>query len=173
MSDVIVVMRDGLIQQMGAPTELYERPVNRFVADFIGTSNPIPAAIVTFDPVTRRAEVETDRGLRLAGVVTDAAATPAVGTAVTVAIRPERLRAVPLRGDTPAALAPGESSVRGRVQQGTYLGDQTEYRIETDGAGTMVVRRQNAQGAATSQGVGPGDPVVVVWHEEANLILVG
>ena len=39
MSDVIVVMRDGLIQQMGGPTELYERPVNRFVADFIGTSN--------------------------------------------------------------------------------------------------------------------------------------
>ena len=36
MSDVIVVMRDGRIQQMGGPTELYERPVNRFVADFIG-----------------------------------------------------------------------------------------------------------------------------------------
>ena len=43
MSDVIVVMRDGLIQQMGGPTELYERPVNRFVADFIGTSNFMPA----------------------------------------------------------------------------------------------------------------------------------
>ena len=39
MSDVIVVMRDGLIQQLGGPTELYERPVNRFVADFIGSSN--------------------------------------------------------------------------------------------------------------------------------------
>ena len=39
MSDVIVVMKDGLIQQQGGPTELYERPVNRFVADFIGTSN--------------------------------------------------------------------------------------------------------------------------------------
>ncbi len=39
MSDVIVVMRDGLIQQQGGPTELYERPINRFVADFIGSSN--------------------------------------------------------------------------------------------------------------------------------------
>ena len=36
MSDVIVVMRDGRIQQQGSPSELYERPVNRFVADFIG-----------------------------------------------------------------------------------------------------------------------------------------
>ena len=39
MSDVIVVMRDGRIQQQGSPSELYERPVNRFVADFIGVSN--------------------------------------------------------------------------------------------------------------------------------------
>ena len=39
MSDVIVVMKDGRIQQQGGPEELYERPVNRFVADFIGTSN--------------------------------------------------------------------------------------------------------------------------------------
>ena len=39
MSDVIVVMRDGRIQQMGDPSELYERPRNRFVADFIGSSN--------------------------------------------------------------------------------------------------------------------------------------
>ena len=173
MSDVIVVMRDGLIQQQGHPAELYERPVNRFVADFIGTSNPIPARIVAFDPGSRRAHVETDRGLRLVGRVTDASVTPAAGDAVTVAIRPERLRADAIRGDAPAALGDGWASVRGRVQQGTYLGDQTEYRIETEGAGTMVVRRQNATGAATSEGVGPGDPVVVVWHEEANLILVG
>ena len=42
MSDVIVVMKDGRIQQQGGPEELYERPLNRFVADFIGTSNFIP-----------------------------------------------------------------------------------------------------------------------------------
>ena len=41
MSDVIVVMKDGRIQQQGDPIELYERPVNRFVANFIGVSNPI------------------------------------------------------------------------------------------------------------------------------------
>ena len=50
MSDVIVVMRDGLIQQMGGPTELYERPVNRFVADFIGTSNFLPGTVESIDP---------------------------------------------------------------------------------------------------------------------------
>ena len=50
MSDVIVVMRDGLIQQMGGPTELYERPVNRFVADFIGTSNFLPGTVDSSRP---------------------------------------------------------------------------------------------------------------------------
>ena len=52
MSDVIVVMRDGRIQQQGGPTELYERPVNRFVADFIGTSNFIAGTII--ESVRRR-----------------------------------------------------------------------------------------------------------------------
>ena len=43
MSDVIVVMRDGRIQQQGHPEDLYERPVNRFVAGFVGTSNFLAA----------------------------------------------------------------------------------------------------------------------------------
>ena len=66
MSDVIVVMRDGRIQQQGDPTELYERPVNRFVANFIGVSNFIPGTIVAFDAGTRPRRVETERGLTLA-----------------------------------------------------------------------------------------------------------
>src|SRR5512134_1093858 len=45
MSDVIVVMKDGRIQQQGRPTGLYERPVNRFVADFIGTTNFVEATV--------------------------------------------------------------------------------------------------------------------------------
>ena len=48
MSDVIVVMRDGRIQQQGRPSELYERPTNRFVADFLGSSNFIPATVEGF-----------------------------------------------------------------------------------------------------------------------------
>ena len=65
------------------------------------------------------------------------------------------------------------SQIRGRVQQGTYLGDQTEYRIQTEEAGEVVGRHQNAAGAGGAPGVGPGDPVVVRWQEEANLILAG
>jgi hypothetical protein len=61
--------------------------------------------------------------------------------------------------------------VAGRISQGTYLGDQTEYRVATDEAGELIVRRQNTRGTTSSLGAGPGDPVIARWHEDANLIL--
>ncbi len=170
MSDVIVVMRDGLIQQMGGPTELYERPVNRFVADFIGTSNFIPGTVESVDATSRQVTVKSDRGLVLRGHATDATATLTPGQAVTVAMRPERLEVVP--ADSGAA-GDGWSSVLGRIHQGTYLGDQTEFRVQSDQAGELIVRRQNATGAGASQGLGPGDPVLVRWLDAANLVLAG
>ena len=181
MSDVIVVMRDGRIQQQGDPTDLYERPVNRFVADFIGASNPLKGRVVSVDEGARRAVVETAGGLRLSGSITDPTAHPATDSDVTVAIRPEHLDVRPATSTdasdgvsaTTGQADAGWTTIRGRINQGTYLGDQTEYRIQTDQAGELVARRQNQLGASTSQGMGPGDPVTVRWHEEANLVLVG
>jgi spermidine/putrescine transport system ATP-binding protein len=172
MSDMIVVMRDGLIQQMGRPEVLYERPVNTFVANFIGVSNPLPATVESFDAAARMARITTDGGLKLSGRVTDPDARPNAGDRVTVAVRPEHLRVEPAStgGDAEAA---GWTRVAGRVRQGTYLGEQTEYRVQTDGAGELVARRQNQLGDSTGQGLGPGDPVTVRWHEGANLVLVG
>lgn len=171
MSDVIVVMKDGRIQQQGDPTELYERPVNRFVADFIGTSNFIPATVQGFDAVSRVATVRGASGLMIRGRVTDPDRTLVAGDAVTVASRPERLEVAP--ADTVSDPAGGITAIHGRVRQGTYLGDQTEYRVDTGEAGELIVRHQNAAGAGGAPGVGPGDPVVVRWHEDANLILAG
>jgi spermidine/putrescine transport system ATP-binding protein len=171
MSDVIVVMRDGRIQQQGDPTILYERPVNRFVADFIGTSNFFDAVVEVAADADGRMTVRTGRGVTMHGVLTDPTAHPAAGDAVTVATRPERLEVASVDdGDTSHD---GMTLIRGRVQQGTYLGDQTEYRVVTEEAGELIVRHQNAAGAGGAPGVGPGDPVVVRWQEEANLILAG
>ena len=169
MSDVIVVMRDGLIQQLGGPTELYERPVNRFVADFIGSSNFMAGKVESIEAPAGHVVVRSDRGLALRGWVTDPSASPSIGQEVTVVTRPERLEVLGQDADVTAA---GWTSVPGRIHQGTYLGDHTEFRVETDGAGELIVRRQNATGAGSGQGVGPGDPVVVRWREEANLVLV-
>jgi spermidine/putrescine transport system ATP-binding protein len=167
MSDVIVVMRDGLTQQQGGPTDLYERPVNRFVADFIGTSNFLEGTVASTDGGSR-VTVTTERGLTLRGQVTDPEATVAAGQAVTVVVRPERLELQAQGG-----IVHEPNAVTGRIHQGTYLGDQTEFRVLTDGAGELIVRRQNAMGAESSRGLGPGDPVTVSWQEEANLVLAG
>ena len=91
MSDVIVVMRDGRIQQQGHPEDLYERPVNRFVAGFVGDVE-LPRR-----HARRRSTASDghrDRRDRLAACasaarLTDDGATPAAGDQVTIAIRPE------------------------------------------------------------------------------------
>ena len=168
MSDTIVVMRDGRIQQAGGPVELYERPANRFVADFIGTSNFLKGTIAEVSS-DDRLTVRTDLGLVLHGRLTDPDAAPGVGDAVIVAVRPERLD-VDAGGDP--ASSHDRTSVTGRIHQGTYLGDQTEFRVQTDVAGELVVRRQNQAAGGDSLGLAPGDPVTVSWSEDANLVLV-
>jgi spermidine/putrescine transport system ATP-binding protein len=175
MSDMIVVMRDGLIQQMGAPDELYERPRNVFVANFIGVSNPLPGRIVDLDGGPGTARIETDGGLHLTGRVTDPDGTPRAGDRVTVAIRPEHLRVTAADGGGASSTDGSDGWIRiaGRVNQGTYLGDQTEYRIQTDQAGELVARRQNQLGDQSNQALGPGAPVAVSWHQAANLVLLG
>ena len=172
MSDTIVVMRDGKIQQQGPPEQLYQQPLNQFVAGFIGSSNFITATVVDHDPGTRAATVETASGLRLRGFVTDGDARPSAGDTVTVAVRPERLQVDRADGSI-AAGSTGWTRIPGRVQQGTYLGDATEYRVATDAVGDLVIQSQNGTVDAASRTFGPGEAVTVGWRDEANLVLVG
>jgi spermidine/putrescine transport system ATP-binding protein len=170
MSDVIVVMRDGRIQQQGHPEDLYERPVNRFVAGFVGTSNFLAAKVVAVDAATGAATSETESGLRIIGRVTDPDARLAAGDEVTIAIRPE---APVVEGLDAAAANPaggGTTRVTGQIRQGTYLGDMIEYQIDTELAGSLVVRRQNVR-AAGPRAFGPGEAVTLTWNDEANLVL--
>ena len=80
------------------------------------------------------------------------------------------MRVEPMAQAQPAA--GGWNRIEGRVHQGTYLGEQTEFRVTTDTAGEVVVRRQNASGVDAAGGIGPGDPVAISWEDSANLILV-
>ncbi|MEO8437273.1 MAG: ABC transporter ATP-binding protein [Chloroflexota bacterium] len=168
MSDVIVVMRDGRIQQQGPPADLYEQPRNRFVASFIGLSNFFAGRLSEHDPAMAWATVEVAGGRRLRGRLTDPDTCPELGAEVTVAARPERFAVEP-RG-TGGELIDAETVVPGRLRQATYLGDQSEYRVETD-LGEIVTRRQNTMGVEMVAPIGPGDSVDVRWRDEANLVL--
>jgi len=115
LSDRVAVMRDGKILQVAAPRTLYERPVNRFVADFVGTNNFISG--VCRERFPERAVVETPLG-RLSGRPAEAVE---IGARCVLAVRPENLA---LGGD-------GENVFEGRVSLAAYLGNTLRYDIET------------------------------------------
>ena len=173
MSDVIVVMHNGRIQQQGHPGDLYERPTNRFVAGFIGSSNFIDASLIGRAPGSTAVTAETPSGLRLPGTLTDPDADPATGSEVTVAIRPERFQVDPATDGAAIEQTGGWTRIPGRVSQGTFLGETTEYRIRTDAAGELMVRLQNRAGGGHEETFGPGQAVVVSWQDEATLVLAG
>lgn len=169
MSDTIVVMNEGRIQQLGSPEALYLRPVNRFVAGFIGSSNFIVARLAKRSAASDRGRVTTEGGLSFGGRLTDpASAQP--DSPVTVAIRPENVILTP--GESrPGQPAPGWVHVPGRVIQGTYLGDQSEYRVKVEGLGDLTARRTNESVDGERRSYGPGEPVTVAWHEDSTLLL--
>jgi spermidine/putrescine transport system ATP-binding protein len=168
MSDVIVVMRDGLIQQLGSPEVLYRKPANRFVAGFIGSSNFIPGRIrevVGGDRVL----VGLAEGLTLTGRLTESER-PAVDSEATLALRPESVRLDSPAADG-AAARPGWTSIRGRVRTDTYLGDQHEYRVDVPGIGELIARSQAFDLDGGGRAFRPAEDVEVSWHETSALVL--
>jgi iron(III) transport system ATP-binding protein len=127
MSDRIIVMDKGLIQQSGAPRSIYEQPANRFVADFIGLINFIDARIVSFVDGAGRVEL---KGIPESGQI-EAQLPPGSrpGDPVTLAVRPENITI------SPKAMGAG---IRGRMARRVYLGSQTDYRVTAGGVELRV-----------------------------------
>lgn len=121
MSDRIAVMHEGRLIQMGHPMDVYERPVNTFVADFLGEANILHGRVVEVG--ADEVYLETKSGLRLCSQA--AGDQYAIGDAATVAIRPERIR-----------LSTGRAGWVRRdavVEQIVYLGNQFRFVLQVDG----------------------------------------
>jgi spermidine/putrescine transport system ATP-binding protein len=131
MSDRIAVMNDGLILQLGDPVTLYERPVSRFVADFIGESNFIEGQVEAVQDEYAQLQVDGERVLAAAGQET-----PPAGQAVTLTIRPEKCLLAP------AGQFQGEA-VSASVQEVVYIGTDTRYILKRETGQALVVRVQN------------------------------
>jgi spermidine/putrescine ABC transporter ATP-binding subunit len=145
LSDRIVVMSNGRIEQIGPPREIYERPANAFVADFIGSSNLLDAAVVGADGDASL--IRTDRGLTLrAGLPPQA-----VGDRVVAMVRPERVRLVAV-GE-----AAGDNRLNARITEATYLGQDLHLQLKVDGGSELAAV---TQGSAARR-LHVGDEVVV------------
>ncbi|MCC7276490.1 MAG: ABC transporter ATP-binding protein [Alphaproteobacteria bacterium] len=127
MSDDIVILRDGRIEQRGGPRELYERPATRFVADFLGKSNFIRGTVRALGADSFAYAVD-GHAFAQAGRPGPAAA----GDPVLVALRPEKMAVAAARPDLPNALA-------GTITAFNYHGTSYHLQIATEVAGTLTV----------------------------------
>ncbi len=131
MSDRIAVMSAGRLQQLGTARDVYERPRNRFVADFIGETNLLDVRVDTTDD--RRAFCLFGNGLRLA---CDAVEGVGAGAEVHVSIRPERMRLRPDRID--------DGSFPGTVQENVFVGTDVQTVVRLTDDVVLTVRTQNS-----------------------------
>ena len=145
MSDRIVVMDGGSIQQIGAPTEIYDRPNNTFVANFVGESNLFNATVSEVS--NGCTEAVTDNGIRLTAEKSEAR----IGDKVTVLIRPEHL--LLQAGDLDEY-----ASLSGTLQQSIFVGTDFQLIVKLAAGGALkAVIRDSARQAAS--GLVPGEDI--------------
>ncbi|MCA3510136.1 MAG: ABC transporter ATP-binding protein [Rhodobacter sp.] len=148
MSDRIGVMSAGRIQQIGTPRDIYTRPVNRFVASFIGESNFLSGAVET-------------GGVRLSsGDLVDAAGTEGRSGKVTLAVRPEQVRLT--RAGEPGALP---ATITGWV----YFGTDTHCHLALSDGTEVVARLQSP--ATGDAGLEKGKSVALRFAPGAAQVL--
>jgi spermidine/putrescine transport system ATP-binding protein len=146
MADAIAVMNQGRVEQLGAPTELYERPRTAFVAGFLGTSNLL------------RGGVEAADSVRLTDGTLVRVSTDGRQGSVAVGVRPEKVRL----GEG------GENALPGTVRETAYVGVATQLIVGTH-AGDIAVFHQNADAGAVVPAV--GTRVTVSWSPEATFVV--
>ena len=147
MSDRVAVMRDGRILQVGNPREIYTRPVDRFVADFIGETNFLNATIDG-----KKVRLATGDTIAASGVEAHAE-----GSAVTLAIRPEQVRV----GD--------KGGLAATVAETVYFGTDTHLHLTLSDGSELVARLQSPPSGEI--GLASGAKVSVSFTEGAVQVL--
>lgn len=163
MSDRIAVMRSGRILQEGTPTDLYDEPLDRFVADFIGESNLFEGVV---EEAGERVTVRTDGGVVLRARIPTGADELRSGERAVVSLRPERVHVELVGGSSDG----DRTSTLGRVEQRTFLGDQVEFRVDTPTLGHVTARTNHRPGSPEAR-FGPGDEVRLGWMNDVALAL--
>ncbi len=159
MSDRVVVMHDGRIEQVGTPQQIYEEPGNLFVARFVGEANVLDAVVLEGEGgQSLAAEVEgvvfrlrTPRSFRS-------------GERIKVVLRPEDLRLSAWRADAPGP------HLRGRVVEQTYKGTTLDTLVRLEGGREVVASAFFDENAASLHRAA-GEEVNVGWVEGWEVVL--
>jgi len=152
MSDRVAVFEDGIIQQLSSPEELYERPDNSFVAQFIGENNKLRGTVQEIGR-DKLATVKLDSGDIVKAL---AVGVGAKGERTLLSIRPERVAIEPKQTKNTVTLT-------GRVEELIYLGDHIRTRMSVAGHDDFIVKvPNNAEHHELSQ----GQTTTVGWQAE-------
>jgi spermidine/putrescine transport system ATP-binding protein len=160
MSDRIAVMSKGKVQQMGTPVEIYERPANRFVADFIGDSNFFDGKIKSLskdEAVVFIPEINAEvSGLPVSqGLVN--------GEDVTVSIRPEKVLIAQKGMD--------QNTFKGKVTNTVYIGTDTHVYVDMQGKKLKVFEQNRISRLDPGSFYSVGQEVTLVMMPENVLVL--
>ena len=164
MSDRICIMLEGQIIQSGSPRELYDEPINRYVADFVGKTNFFRGEVVNVSDSS--VTVKSDSDQVLVGTQPKAAIPLAKGNRASIAVRPEMI----------SIIAADETNnftniaIKGRVMNRIFLGEHSEYLVATEGYGDVMVLSPKSIESA-NRSFEPGDNVSLSWSPEAVLVL--
>ena len=148
MSDRVAVFDDGRIQQLATPADLYERPENAFVAQFIGENNRLKAVITeTGDGLVK---TKTEDGTRF---IAKSVNCGEVGSFTTLSVRPERV----------SVGVKGENTSEAKVLELIYLGDHIRCRMRVEKDNEFIVKVPNS---ANHTHLVVGEETVVSWSSE-------
>jgi spermidine/putrescine transport system ATP-binding protein len=167
MSDRIAVMRNGRIEQLGTPEELYERPRTAFVAGFLGVSNLLDGRLERRDG--GMVEVRLADGTRLRAPADGL--NGAASAAVRVGVRPEKLRLEAAAGE---AIVPNElNTLVGTILDASYVGVSTQYLIQTDDGHRVTVYHQNLETSGVREALSDGVRVRLSWKPQHTFVIAG
>ncbi len=133
LSDRIAVMNEGKILQVGTPSEIYDNPQNRFVADFIGTTNFFNGTITKLEDHYIKIQARTASVYILTSSLHR---DMELNASVTIAVRPERIDI------TPKKHIDSQNCINGVIQDVSYLGTTLQYTVMTDFDDPVIVNKQ-------------------------------
>jgi putrescine transport system ATP-binding protein len=161
MASRIAVMSEGRFLQVGAPSDIYETPATRFVADFIGNVNLMDGTLTVDEPdhvVIKSADCQHYVGHGITGVV---------GMPVTVALRPEKIR---LTRHKPLGELSEFNTAAGKIKEMAYFGSFTVYHLVLASGALLKVSMTNIQRHRDDEFTW-GDEVWAHWSRSAHVVL--
>ncbi|MBV7328193.1 ABC transporter ATP-binding protein [Chloroflexi bacterium TSY] len=158
MSDRIAIMNAGHILQVGTPREIYDQPVDTFVADFVGDSTILTGRVQAVNGAV--CAIELGDGLT---ITSHAEGWVQAGADVQLLIRPEKATLSQGNQNHTTASAPG-----GTLVHALYLGESTRYRVQLDSGHEVLVRAHNRADQSIYR---VGDRVFVTWQPADAIIL--